>query len=375
MRRFIVGAAVCGALAPAVVGAQDTQSYVVRLGRDTLMLEQFTRSTAQIRGEFVLRSPRTTHRIYTADLNPDGTVRRFELITHNLDGGPGPAETRATIDFTADSAVTTAPRGDSTVTARFAAGRGAIPAVLYVVALVELAGRQARAAGTASHAVPSVGPGASRAGTATVTRLGGDTMSFSWGQVGPFTFRLDADGRLAWLTGKGSTLQVEVERVPRVDIAAAGPSFAGRPMGTLSVRDTARGTVAGVQVAVDYGRPLARGRQIFGNVVPWNTVWRTGANAATQLETSGDLLIGDAAVPAGKYTLWTLPSATGWKVIVNKQTGQWGTVYDQAQDLARVDARVETLATPVEQLTIAVGSDALVITWDRTRVSVSMAKK
>jgi hypothetical protein len=114
--------------------------------------------------------------------------------------------------------------------------------------------------------------------------------------------------------------------------------------------------------------------------VPWNTVWRTGANAATQLNTSTDLTIGGATVPAGKYTLWTLPTQKGWKVIVNKQTGQWGTEYDAQQDLARVDAKVETLATPVEQMVIAFepGSGtptALTISWDRTKVSVPVKKK
>jgi hypothetical protein len=132
-------------------------------------------------------------------------------------------------------------------------------------------------------------------------------------------------------------------------------------------------------VWVDYSRPLKRGREIFGNVVPWNTVWRTGANAATQLNTSVTLVVGNATVPAGKYTLWTLPTPTGWKVIINKQTGQWGTVYDPGQDLARVDARVETLRDPVEQFVIAfepAGAPThLSLSWDRSRVTVPIAKQ
>ena len=91
------------------------------------------------------------------------------------------------------------------------------------------------------------------------------------------------------------------------------------------------------------------------------------------------LVIGGATVPAGKYTLWTLPTPSGWKLIINKQTGQWGTMYDPAQDLVRVDAKVETLATPVEQLVIAFepagAPTAVTITWDKTRVSVPVSKK
>jgi len=120
---------------------------------------------------------------------------------------------------------------------------------------------------------------------------------------------------------------------------------------------------------------MKRGREIFGNVVPWNTVWRTGANEATQFNTSADLVISGATVPAGKYTLWTLPTPSGWKLIINKQTGQWGTEYHPEQDLVRVDAKVETLAAPVEELVIAFESGALTITWDKARVSVAVAKK
>jgi hypothetical protein len=104
-------------------------------------------------------------------------------------------------------------------------------------------------------------------------------------------------------------------------------------------------------------------------------VWRTGANAATQLNTPVDLVVGGATVPAGKYTLWTLPAPGGWKLIVNKQTGEWGTVYDAAQDLVRVDAKVEALAAPVEQFVIAFEPGMLVLTWDRTKVSVPLARK
>jgi hypothetical protein len=157
--------------------------------------------------------------------------------------------------------------------------------------------------------------------------------------------------------------------------------FASRPLGPLSVRDTARSTLGGAEVWVDYSRPQKRGRQIFGNVVPWNTVWRTGANAATQLNTPVELVIGGATVPAGKYTLWTLPTPSGWKLIINKQTGQWGTEYHPEQDLVRVDAKVEAVPTTVEQFVIAfepIGAaapTAITFTWDKTRVSVPVAKK
>lgn len=105
-------------------------------------------------------------------------------------------------------------------------------------------------------------------------------------------------------------------------------------------------------IRIDYGQPHARGRQIVGQVVPMDSVWRTGANEATTLTTDVDLVIGGAAVPSGSYTLFTLPTREGWTLIINRKTGQWGTQYDAAQDLARVKLRARTLRDPVESLAI-----------------------
>ena len=363
---------------------QDSGAFVVRLGTDTLSLEKYTRTATQLRGEYVIRSPRSIHRIYTVDLNPDGTARRLEVVTHNISGGPGPMETRMSADFSrGDSVTIVSPRGDSSVTTRIAVPRGTYPYTLHIYGLFEQIARHARSGGKDSVAFTALAS-ADRTSGGYIKRLRGDTMmlTFNEGQLaglGPFTFRLDPQGRLVWLTGKGSTVQVEVERVATVNVGQAAQGFANRPLGQLSVRDTARASIGGAAVWVDYSKPSKRGREIFGNVVPWNTVWRTGANAATQFSTPVDLVIGGTTVPAGKYTLWTLPTQTGWQLIINKQTGQWGTMYDPQQDLARVDARVETLAAPVEQLVIAFepadSPTALTVTWDRTKVSVPVAKK
>jgi hypothetical protein len=143
------------------------------------------------------------------------------------------------------------------------------------------------------------------------------------------------------------------------------------PPGTASI------SLGGKKVTVEYGRPSARGRKVMGGLVPWGEVWRTGANEATTFVTEGDVTIGDTKVPAGKYTLYTLPSETGWKLIINKQTGQWGTQYDQTRDLARIDMKVSKPSAPVEQLTIDLkgnGTNAadLIIAWENTSASVTV---
>jgi hypothetical protein len=142
-----------------------------------------------------------------------------------------------------------------------------------------------------------------------------------------------------------------------------------------SPRDSVRVALpGGASVSVDYGRPSARGRAIMGGLVPWRRVWRTGANAATTLVVSADVRIGDTLIPRGTYTLFTIPEQGRWTLIVNRQTGQWGTQYDPARDLARIPMRVSALRSPVETFTVKLepgaGGATLALEWERTRAFV-----
>jgi hypothetical protein len=118
-----------------------------------------------------------------------------------------------------------------------------------------------------------------------------------------------------------------------------------------------------------------RGRRIMGALVPYGRVWRTGANAATTLVTDVDLEIGGASVPRGTYTLYTIPTPGAWTLIVNRQTGQWGTQYEPARDLVRIPMRVSALREPVQQFTISLergrgGTHTLGMEWETTRAFV-----
>ena len=362
---------------PAALTAQTGQ-FVVRLGTDTLAIEQYTRTQDRLQGEQVLRSPRTVHRLYSATFGSGGDITRFELVTHNVSGAPGPAETKAVAEFTGDSAVVTVPRRDSTVTLRVKAGPGAVPFIGQGFGLIEEVARRARASGSARYTTTMLSLGDTEPLEVTVTPRGPDSLTLVLGAIGPLRARVDAQGTLLGLSGIGGTMQVTVERTQGLDFAAVGKGFAPRSLGVLSPPDSVKANVAGAALAVRYSRPSTRGRAIFGNVVPWNQVWRTGANQATIFETSADLVIAGTPVPAGKYSLWTLPSPAGWKLIVNKNTGQWGTDYNAQYDLARLDMKVERLLQPVEQFTIALygsGKDGmLALSWERTMASIAFRR-
>jgi hypothetical protein len=162
----------------------------------------------------------------------------------------------------------------------------------------------------------------------------------------------------------------------------------------VSPHETISSVVDGNRVTVVYGRPYTKDpksgepRKIWGGLVPYGKVWRTGADEATLFITQQDIQLGDATIPAGAYTLWTLPNEDGSaKLIINKQVGQWGQdykdmkkVYDEAKDQARVDLKKESAEKPVDQFTISVGKNPegggiLKLMWENTVYSVPYTVK
>jgi hypothetical protein len=132
-------------------------------------------------------------------------------------------------------------------------------------------------------------------------------------------------------------------------------------------------TIDGANISIEYGRPYLKGRA-DQEVMPPGKVWRTGADEATTLRTDRPLVFGTLTIQPGTYTLWTVPSDEQWQLVVNRQTGQWGTTYQQKEDLGRVPMQFEKTAKPVDQLTIAIDDTpagaTLRIEWGSSRATV-----
>jgi hypothetical protein len=136
----------------------------------------------------------------------------------------------------------------------------------------------------------------------------------------------------------------------------------------------------GKTIHVDYSSPRMRGRKIYGGLVPYGKVWRAGANEATTFVTKADLIVGGKAVPAGNYTLFAIPKADAWTLIISKKTGEWGIPYPgESDDFARVPMKVSKLPSPVEDFTIAFDREGdgctMRLDWETTRASVQIAPK
>jgi hypothetical protein len=162
----------------------------------------------------------------------------------------------------------------------------------------------------------------------------------------------------------------------------------------VSPHDTTSTVIDGNRVTIVYGRPYTKdpktgeSRKIWGGLVPYGKIWRTGSDEATLLITQKPLAFGDTTIPAGAYTLWTLPNEDGTaKLVINKQIGQWGAsrgdfkeIYDESQDVARIDLKKDTLDKPVDQFTMAIeknpsGGGLLKMMWESTQFSVAFTVK
>jgi hypothetical protein len=258
----------------------------------------------------------------------------------------------------------------------------ALPYLNGSYGLFELALARLRATrrDTATFAIVPLSFGAPGTFPMPMKLVGRDSARISWFGY-PLYARYDGRGSFLWLDGNLTTIKVRVDRVAAMDLDTLARDWSAHDQtagiaGPVSSRDTARTTIGNAHVWVDYGRPALRGRNVWVNGVLGDTIWRTGANAATQLRTDADITIGGTPVPAGIYSLWTHVTPTGYELIVNKQAGQWGTEYHPDRDLARIPLRETAIATPVDRFTIALDPPGtLTMTWGTKQLGVPIGAR
>jgi hypothetical protein len=191
---------------------------------------------------------------------------------------------------------------------------------------------------------------------------------------------MDSAGNMISYTGARTTYDVRVQRLGALpDVKSIADRWGaketqGGNVRSLSVRDSVRTQIGNSILTVDYSRPLQRGRTLLGGIIPYDRVWRTGANAATQFTTSAPIRLAGMQIPAGSYTLFTAPHPNGVDLIVNKQTGEWGTEYRSSLNLGMSRITSEVATAPVEAFTISIlpgdkRHGTLVLEWGSFRWS------
>jgi hypothetical protein len=361
----------------------EKASFVTTLGRDTVAVESAERAGDRVTGDIVVRVPATVRVRYDVELRADGSVARSTYESEPM-GAKNMAGRRLTLDFDGDSVRATLDSAGQTRTVVRPIPKGVVPMLmtgfgasygLYsAMGLYELLLERTKPSTNDTLTVPAIDIANGAISKRTFlarsdTQIDVDYFGVLWTHL-----TVDPNGRITAADARETTEQTRTQRTVFLDVGALAKSFAsadrsGKGLGAASPNVIAKGTVGGQPMVVSYGSPRRRGRIILGAVVPYDKVWRTGANEATVLTFDKDMRIGGARVPAGAYSIWTIPQRDGTvQLIINRQHGQWGTDYNPAQDLVRVPMKASTAPAPQENFLIDIwgsgSSGELRISWD-----------
>ncbi len=368
---------------------QPTERYgfVALLGRDTVSIESVTRRGNKLVSDEVDRFPRVRQRHTEIEVGDNGSIRRLVMDIHTPSEPENQRDRHVVAEIRNDTVRLT--KRDGTGTRRYTFATGGYIAMAHLPQMYSLyelcfdaALRRFRTEKTAAgdrvqmrqfYIDREFDRFPLHKGYVMPLPNGKAEIRHDW-LSGTGEATLDPTGRLLRYSGARTTYKVEVTRVnDQPDIEAVGARFAALEASNgvakaLSPRDTTRASIGNAVFEIDYSRPLSRGRTLLGDVIPYGFVWRTGANAATQFTTSAPITLAGLSLPAGRYTLWTIPRESGVELVVNKQTGQWGTGYNSAHDLGRVPLATDSSTTPVDAFTISIRPEgaargALVMEW------------
>jgi hypothetical protein len=365
--------------------------FVTLLGRDTIAVESVTRQGNTLTSDEVDRFPRVRVRHTVIELNPDGSIRHLVMDIHTPSEQAAQRECKVIADVTASTVHISKTDDTGTLKRAFATDGSIVVAhvpqmyslyeLYFAAALKHAAASNLAAGSTVQMRQFYIDREFDRfpLGRARVRPLAGGKVEVTHDWLsGTGEATMDSGYHMLSYSGARTTYKVEVSRIASApDIKSIADRYEaleakGGIVRELSVHDSMQAQIGNAMFTVDYSRPLARGRKLLGDVVPYDRVWRTGANAATHFTTSAPIKLAGMQVPAGTYTLWTLPHTNGVDLIVNKQTGQWGTDFNGSHNLGTARITTEELAVPVEAFTISVIPDdahhgTLVMEWGSFR--------
>jgi hypothetical protein len=354
-------------------------SYIVRLGADTVAMEQYNRAGNRIESTLIQRAPQTFTARSNIEMGVNSLPVSWQYETRLPNGARPNNGATVTWTFRADSSFSVVTRDTGVAQRRAIAGGPGIPNLGNSMLTRNLAIAYARTLGRDSVNVPTFGTSGGR-DSMPIRFVTADSVRV-WYFGSPMYAKLDGDGQIRWLDGGQTTSKIYGARATRFNVASTVANYAARDaagngLGAVTTRDTIRANVNGNAMSIDYGRPALRGRNVWTNGVLGDTIWRTGANAATELTTQRDIRIDGQTIPAGKYTLWThvFPGNSRYELIINRQTGQWGTVYNAAQDLVRVPLTERRASSSVERFTISISPSGdggiIALQWGAKRLEV-----
>ena len=327
-------------------------AFVTKLGIDTVAVESISIAENMIEVKALVRSPKLSQRTYKMGLAEDGRLISYEYLSLDKDG----KELDSKTNYAVDTSSVLLPFHD------------------YIHWSLDQAIRQVK-----DEPIEQAMQAGRRALDFVFEPNDENIVTIVHPFRGTMAVQTDDKGRLQHLDAANTTRKLTVERVPSLEMDKLFARFsaleaAGKAFGELSGRGSfVYPDADNPQIRIDFGQPRKRGRQIFGKIVPYGKRWRTGANRATHFTTEKDITIGDLAVPAGKYTFFTVLNEDGGVLFINKQTGQNGRQYDESKNLGQVKlSRSAIEGAPIEDFTIDISNGLLRLRWDDTSWEVNI---
>lgn len=347
----------------------NEDAFVTVLGDDTLAVEQYRTTDSSIVASVILRSPETRFSTYSLTMDETGGIKKMIRTDYPpVTGFAGEGAIAQTIERDGDSLDVENITGGDLTDYKAPYKEGVLPFIDMVHWPFEIAFNKAVESGQDTLIQPMLY--GNRISNFTIAAIEGDSMTLRHPFRGVMGVRVQNNGGIEYLDAGLTTRKLKVHRVNNLDFSELSNRFADNPIGPLSGAVSAKYAFKGTDFRVEYGSPKKRGRELFGGIVPYGEVWRTGANRATHFYTSSDLTFGDLEVPAGEYTLFTIPEKDGGTLIINSETGQNGNSYDKKQDFGRVPMEVSTKDEVTEAFTISIeeteSGGQINLTWGNT---------
>lgn len=337
---------------------EKSSGFITKLGDDTLAVERFYKYGNKFKADVAVRTPRTVLIRYEGILSETGGLTEMKEYRFDpISGFIGEGNLFRVVTLKGDS-IEIISNVSGEIKKSFMKGdHDFIPFIEYTHWPFEIALNKTKGQVSDTATVPMLT--GRRMLNFSIIEVDEDTKIVKHPYRGEMVVNLTEEQSLLTLDAGKTTRKLFVERKENVDVASVAKTFMnvetkGKVFGALSVAVINNYEVNGVNFILEYGSPSKRGRQIFGGIVKYGERWRTGANRATHIKFDKDIVIGDLKVPAGEYTLFSIPEEDGGTLIVNTQTGQNGRNYNPEYDFGRLALQKETLSTLVEDFTITV---------------------
>lgn len=350
-----------------------TASFVATLGTDTVIVETYNMLPNHLYGKAFLRYPQDQVGIFDFHFYPDGSIRHYSIAYMNPDSPYATAGGTQGLYCENDSCTWFASwpgNEDEYVHTRYARQMDFVGGWTPTLSLIEWNCMRLIKSGKQSIPITMINDYIGIRQVA-VTKGNGDNLVFGGDFLEYARIKASPEGRILSYDGTGTPWNYTVTKLPPIDVDEVARRMSKKPkIGIPSPEVQVSFPVAGDTIQLSYGRPSKRGRKIFGGIVPYDSVWRTGAGHPTLITLPYDTRFGETFIPKGSYALYTIPRPGRWSLVFNTDLKEWPTAPNRSKDFAIVDMQVVALTQPTDPFTISIdpvkNGGLIKMAWDST---------